>query len=243
MAGTADVTGAWRDYWLAHAQELGAAAPQYLCSALLRALRPGPGQSILEAGSGTGGLAREVSASGAKVTALDVLPQCAAAARGAGLAAVVGDLFRLPFADAAFDAVYNSGVMEHFADDKLVLGIAELARVLRPGGLLVCIVPSAKGRFYRWGKRRLEAAGRWEYGVEIPQTSLHEPMTRAGLVDGAESLAGVRWQVRFLDGWRRLLARVLVAPFSEQSHVGAALFGGYLLVSAWRKPKGIALGA
>ncbi len=112
-----------------------------------------------------------------------------------------------------------------------------MARVVRPGGKLVCIVPSATGRFYTWGKSRLERAGQWRYGRETPQTSLVVPMTAAGLVGGREWRLGVRWQVRFLTGWRRKFARLLVAPFAETSALGAALWGAYLLVSDWRKPE------
>lgn len=52
---------------------------------------------------------------------------------------VRADLTALPFADAGFDWVLASHVLEHIADDGAA--IAELARVLRPGGRAVIMVP------------------------------------------------------------------------------------------------------
>ncbi|MEX2643136.1 MAG: class I SAM-dependent methyltransferase [Acetobacterales bacterium] len=49
------------------------------------------------------------------------------------------DITRLPFRDASFDAVYCSHVMEHVPDDRTAL--AEMRRVLRPGGWAVFQVP------------------------------------------------------------------------------------------------------
>jgi SAM-dependent methyltransferase len=51
-----------------------------------------------------------------------------------------GDATRLPFDDGTFDRVITSEVLEHIQDD--VAAIAELARVLRPGGTFACTVPS-----------------------------------------------------------------------------------------------------
>lgn len=49
------------------------------------------------------------------------------------------DLRRLPFADASYDLVYASHVLEHIDDDHAAL--SEVRRVLRPGGMAVLPVP------------------------------------------------------------------------------------------------------
>jgi SAM-dependent methyltransferase len=51
-----------------------------------------------------------------------------------------GSLAAMPFASAAFDAVVCTEVLEHVADDRAA--VAEIARVLKPGGLLVLSVPT-----------------------------------------------------------------------------------------------------
>jgi SAM-dependent methyltransferase len=53
--------------------------------------------------------------------------------------ALVGDAVRLPFADGSFDRVIAAEVLEHIPGDRQVL--AELARVLRPGGTIAVTVP------------------------------------------------------------------------------------------------------
>ena len=54
------------------------------------------------------------------------------------------DLTRLPFADASYDLVYASHVLEHIRDDHAA--IAEVRRVLRPGGVAVLPVPIVAAR-------------------------------------------------------------------------------------------------
>ena len=51
-----------------------------------------------------------------------------------------GDALRLPFADATFDHIIASEVLEHVSDDQVALH--ELFRVLKPGGTLAATVPS-----------------------------------------------------------------------------------------------------
>jgi len=58
---------------------------------------------------------------------------------GAGGLDVVADLHDLPLADASFDVVVCTEVLEHVAEPAVVL--AELRRVLRPGGRLLVTVP------------------------------------------------------------------------------------------------------
>lgn len=76
-------------------------------------------------------------------TALDFAAQAARgwtpAARGR-VAWVCGDGLSLPFADASFDRAFSFGSMEHFPD--VARGFVELARVLRPGGIAVSVVPN-----------------------------------------------------------------------------------------------------
>jgi ubiquinone/menaquinone biosynthesis C-methylase UbiE len=55
-------------------------------------------------------------------------------------AAVVGDGSRLPFDDGSFDLVTANMVLEHLPNPAAVL--REVARVLRPGGELVCVTPN-----------------------------------------------------------------------------------------------------
>ena len=111
------------------------------------------GDRVLDFGCGAGRHAFEAHRRGAHVVALDrsadETPGVAAllaAMRAGGEArvtvlgtAVTGDSLALPFADAAFDRVVAAEVLEHLPDD---LGaMAELARVLRPGGTLAVTVP------------------------------------------------------------------------------------------------------
>ena len=57
--------------------------------------------------------------------------------RARGVHAVVGDAQALPFSDAQFDAVLAASMLYHLPD--LDAGLAELRRVLRPGGRLVAV--------------------------------------------------------------------------------------------------------
>jgi SAM-dependent methyltransferase len=58
------------------------------------------------------------------------------------------DALRLPFADASFDRVICTEVFEHVPDDSVLL--AELSRVLRPGGTIAVSVPDAFSEWLVW---------------------------------------------------------------------------------------------
>lgn len=64
-----------------------------------------------------------------------------------------GDVFRLPFPDGAFDRVICSEVMEHVHDYGAAL--AELVRVLRPGGTIGVTIPTAITEWFYWAATRL----------------------------------------------------------------------------------------
>lgn len=91
---------------------------------------------LLEVGCGMGELAERVAVElGAEVIAIDISPRMADIARARGVDARVGDAQALAFADGEFDCVVANWVLYHLPD--LDGGVAELARVLAPGGRLV----------------------------------------------------------------------------------------------------------
>jgi SAM-dependent methyltransferase len=102
------------------------------------------GARILDAGCGTGGfLARlRESRPAAPLFGLEYAPPAAArAAAKAGAAVAAGSVNTLPFPDASFDAVVSLDVLCHAAVDEGT-ALAEFARTLRPGGLLVLNLPA-----------------------------------------------------------------------------------------------------
>ena len=111
------------------------------------------GERVLDMGCGAGRHAFEMYRRGADVVALDqdadelaTVREWFAAMReegsvpdGAAADVEQGDALALPFADDAFDRVVAAEVLEHIPDD--AAAIAELVRVLRPGGTMAVTVP------------------------------------------------------------------------------------------------------
>lgn len=96
---------------------------------------------VLEVGGGPGELAERMQKElGAEVSFLDISPRMVELARERGVDAQVGDVQSLPFEDGSFDTVVAAWMLYHVPD--LNRGLAEMARVLRPGGALVAVTNS-----------------------------------------------------------------------------------------------------
>jgi 2-polyprenyl-3-methyl-5-hydroxy-6-metoxy-1,4-benzoquinol methylase len=102
----------------------------------------------LDAGCGTGTLARWLATRGASVLGVDAAPEMVAAAR-AGAAQDYSDrlsfvrvqtIARLALDDCSLDGILCSSVLEYVPDPSACLN--EFARVLKPGGLLLVSVPN-----------------------------------------------------------------------------------------------------
>ena len=98
-------------------------------------LSPGPSDTVIDLGCGSGRALVWNADLGAYQVGLDVSPHFAEEAR-TGVDLVLGDLRRLPFGPACFTKAYALDVAEHLSRDSLAEVLAEAARVLTPGGAL-----------------------------------------------------------------------------------------------------------
>jgi SAM-dependent methyltransferase len=112
-----------------------------------------PGDRVLDMGCGAGRHAFEMFRRGGDVIAFDqngdelagvleifgAMREAGEVPAGADADIKQGDALAMPFADEEFDRVVASEVLEHIPDD--ATAIAELVRVLRPGGTIAVTVP------------------------------------------------------------------------------------------------------
>ena len=120
------------------------------------------GQRVLDMGCGGGRHAFAVLRRGAHVVAFDANADELAGVRdmasamlaagevphGGELVCVEGDALTLPFEDDSFDRIIAAEVLEHIPDDRRA--IAELARVLAPGGRIAVTVPARFPEQVNW---------------------------------------------------------------------------------------------
>jgi ubiquinone/menaquinone biosynthesis C-methylase UbiE len=116
----------------------------------VQALAVQPGEKVVEIGFGTGNevldLADLVGPKG-QVAGIDISPGMLAVAQrklaarpvATPIDLRVGDARQLPFADGAFAAAYSSFTLELFPAEDIPVVLAEVKRVLRPGGRLAVV--------------------------------------------------------------------------------------------------------
>jgi SAM-dependent methyltransferase len=95
--------------------------------------------TALDIGAAAGGNTRVLRAHGWRPVALEYSADGARVARDRGLTVVRGDATNLPAGAGTVDLVTAFDVIEHIQDD--YLAVAEIRRVLRPGGTLLVTVP------------------------------------------------------------------------------------------------------
>jgi len=107
-----------------------------------------PGERVLEVGCGTGEVAQRARARvgpEGEVVGVDPSADMIAVARkkatraGLTIDYRIAAIEALPFADGSFDVVLSSLMMHHLPDDLKAVGLAEVRRVLKPGGRLLIV--------------------------------------------------------------------------------------------------------
>ncbi len=146
---------------------------------------------VLNIGVGNGYLERLCQTRGWDIHALDPDEQALERLRVEGIKTQVGSIEKLPFAAEAFDFVVASEVIEHLDASQRTAGLAEIARVLAPGGwffgttpynedlkLGMTVCPCCGACFHRWGHQAsftLESLtaelGPWFQVVELRRTA------------------------------------------------------------------------
>ena len=201
--------------------------PQDVALSLLAAATPA---RLLEVGCGTGALAARCAAElGCEVMALDASAEMVRATRARGIDAVTGDVQELPFPDGAFDCAVAAWMLYHVPD--LDRGVAELARVLRPGGRLVAITngrESLAELYDLTGGERRDSTFSSENGADVlarhfARVERHDVEVRAVFADRAaaaaylESLERTDLAARLPGDMGRLVARGAPTVFAADT--------------------------
>ncbi|MFB9737305.1 MULTISPECIES: class I SAM-dependent methyltransferase [unclassified Streptomyces] len=165
----------WRGRAEAYAGSFGRLCA-HTVPALLDAAGVTSGTCVLDVGTGTGTAALAALERGAEAVAVDAEPDMVVTARGRGVAAEVAVLPELRYGDGEFDAVVANFALNHVGRPRAAL--AELRRVLRPGGRLAVTLWSARrGAGQELLGRAVQAAGAVP-PADLPRLDPAEDFTR-----------------------------------------------------------------
>jgi ubiquinone/menaquinone biosynthesis C-methylase UbiE len=168
----------------------------------LAALALQPDDRFLDVGCGTGAAVRAAAGVVERAVGVDLAPKMVARATELagelpGAEFVVGDSEHLPFPDGAFTALLCSSSFHHYPEPRLAL--AEMARVLAPGGRLVLADGAGDSRLARIADRLLRRFDRSHVRlypsaelVELVGAASFEQITLRSLWDGGYVILGAR---------------------------------------------------
>jgi SAM-dependent methyltransferase len=161
------------------------------------------GARLLDIGAGRGAFVRAARGRGFEALALDLQLEASAVWPREGVPGVIGDGFKVPFRDGAFDLVRMKEIIEH-VEDPLAL-VLEAKRLLNGGGLVLAHVPTPYSQLYPVGNF-------WDDYTHV------RPLSRVGLMrlfsDAGLQVVRIDGYTAGRNGIERALGKVLarVAP-------------------------------
>jgi SAM-dependent methyltransferase len=175
---------------------------------------------VLEVGGGEGELAARIENElDVEVVGIDQSEAMVAEQRAKGIDARVGDVQQLPFADGEFDVAVAAWMLYHVPD--LDRGLAELARVLKPGGLLVAVTNGVDHLQELWDlARRASRIGRFNFRSDNGEEVLLRHFAHVERRDAHGWLTMDDETVRrFAASWDALAPLVRTPPLGEPIRV------------------------
>jgi SAM-dependent methyltransferase len=175
---------------------------------------------VLEVGGGEGELAERIrNELGAEVIGIDQSERMVEIQRHKGIDARVGDAHELPFEDGEFDVAVAAWMLYHVRD--LDRTLSELARVLRPAGLLVAVTNATDHLQQLWDLAgRASSIGRFTFRSENGEELLRRHFAKVERRDAhgwammdTETIRG------FASSWAQLGSLVNAGPFDEPLRV------------------------
>ena len=168
---------------------------------------PKAGEKILDIGCGSGVFASRMAELGAQVTAIDsnrkVVDYGSEHFAREGLEFRLGHLDELNLADASYDAAACLEVVEHVFADQVERLLADLRRILRPGGRLLMTTPNYRGLWpaVEWASDVLGARHRGHHSLRggrhinfYHRARLRDELIRAGFaVEKIQTFSTFAW--------------------------------------------------
>jgi glycosyltransferase involved in cell wall biosynthesis/ubiquinone/menaquinone biosynthesis C-methylase UbiE len=163
------------------------------------------GQLVLDAGCGPGTYGLILAEQGCRVVGVDIshktleLARRRAAARELSFLPVTGDLEMLPFQAESFDVCFCAYTLHHFPDNNAA--VAELTRVLKPGGKMVLIEPNGSNLAVRLSNRLENWFKFWlvKLGADTPNETLHTHEIYTGVM-ARQGIGGLEVSSHYFGG-------------------------------------------
>jgi SAM-dependent methyltransferase len=175
---------------------------------------------VLEVGGGEGELAERIGNElGAEVVGIDQSERMVEIQQSKGIDARLGDVQNLTFDDGEFDVVVAAWMLYHVPD--IDRALAEIARVLKPGGRLVAVTNSIEHLQELWDlAQRASSLGRFNFRSENGEGVLRRHFAR---VERREAMGSVTMDGqtirRFAASWDDLSSLVAIPERDEPLRV------------------------